>query len=727
VPISIGVVTASDIDRRSLVGSDDYLRGIPGVNQVEGGTQGQAIIIRGLETQTTLQNITSGSTVATYFGEAPTTASGGIVNSSNIDLKLVDIERVEVLRGPQGTAFGAGSLTGTVRTIPAAPNLGEFQGKVSAGYSLTANTGGDNYNFQAIGNFPVINEKLALRAVGYRFDESGFYRNRAASDSAYMQSVTELGGQDYAKDEEEVGSSSYMGGRIAALFKASDALKVTLSYLSQTIEIDGFSGANSGLFDQTILQVAEEDRRRGETGQLSDTKIDIASASIDADLGWADLVATYSYTESEAHGPITFSSFDPGVRAWPLSYNAHSLHRANVAEVRLATSFDGPWNFLAGVYYEDFKDQGGEDYTWHGDPEENFWGARYLGGFLEHRDQSQIAGFGEVSWEFVEGFTFTGGARYFDYDRQARLDAGGGPFYEGPVASSASTSAAGTNYRANLSYKSSDNVLVYAGFSQGFRLGRAQVGFPAGACDQNGDGLVDGTSASLEALKRIKPDDVDNYEIGTKITMLDRRLALEASVYRMNWHDIPFSVVPSNLLTLACRTALTGTNAGTVANVGEARSDGVEAQLNFYVTQKFRLDLGGSWTDARLLQDVPGTSLTADQKLPGAPDVNGNLGLQYEFGIAGYDLSVRADAIYVGGFNIAFTPPASESGSRAGDYVKIDASARAMINNLNLDLFIHNLTNEDAYTSRWFAFGDDPYYGMRMRPRTVGLQLSYTF
>jgi outer membrane receptor protein involved in Fe transport len=120
VPASIAVVTADEISRRGLVNSEDYLRGLPGVNQSEAVPNGQAIIIRGLETTVSAQNHFAGPTTATYFGETPTTSSAGL-NASNVDLKLIDIERVEVLRGPQGTAFGSSSMGGAVRTIPVAP------------------------------------------------------------------------------------------------------------------------------------------------------------------------------------------------------------------------------------------------------------------------------------------------------------------------------------------------------------------------------------------------------------------------------------------------------------------------------------------------------------------------------------------------------------------------------------------------------------------------------
>ncbi len=185
VPVSIAVVAADEISRRGLVDSEDYLRGMPGVNQAEGVPAGQAIIIRGLETTVFSQNYFAGPTTATYFGETPTSNSAGL-HGSNVDIKLVDIERVEVLRGPQGTAFGNSAMGGAVRTIPVAPKLDRFEGRVSADYSVTGGAGGENYMFQAIANVPLVQDKLALRATAYRFEDSGYYKNRAGSDAGYQ-------------------------------------------------------------------------------------------------------------------------------------------------------------------------------------------------------------------------------------------------------------------------------------------------------------------------------------------------------------------------------------------------------------------------------------------------------------------------------------------------------------------------------------------------------------
>ncbi len=714
VPISIAVLTAEDIDRRGLVNAEDYLRGIPGTSQVESMGGGQAIVIRGIETSLRAQNFGSGATTGTYFGETSTTASAGALGS-NVDIKLVDIERIEVLRGPQGTAFGSSALGGAVRQIPVAPKLDRVEGRLGAGYSATSGTGGENYNFQAIGNVPLIAGKLAIRGTAYAFSDSGYYRNRAASNAVFQATrVIPFGAQAFATDEEEQGAYYSRGGRISALFQATDKLRFTLNYLTQKNETDGMSIATSGTYEQTLLRVAPEHVRRGQTGGVADADIDIANAVMELDLGWSDLLATYSHVKS---GMVVMHPTDIYNIPQAASASRDMDHRENAGEVRLATKFDGAWNFLAGVYVERYDDDYFADQYWVGDPATNnvcaaCVGQRFLFDYLDRRDLEQNAAFGEVSWKFLPRFTLTGGVRAYEYERSIRIDQGG-PLI-GPRSSTLTKNdESGAIYRANLSFKPTENALVYAGWSQGFRLGKPQQPPPATVCDTNGDGLIDGTNATLSSAGSVESDSVDNYELGGKVAAFGRRLTLDTAIFRMDWSGLPIAVRPPCAFTY-----LTG--------AGDARSEGMELQGSLQVIESLRVDFGGSYVNARILEDVPAQGFKAGDRLPGSPKINANLGIQRDFKMLGRVASVRADAIYVGEF---FGDVLGSPTTRAGDYVKIDASARIAFDNLSLDLFVRNLTNEDAFTyrSNYGAFAVGNFYGYRMRPRTVGLQIGYTF
>ena len=715
VPISISVVTADDIDRRGLVGAADYLRGTPGANQVEGAPS-QTIVIRGTESNTTFQGFRGGETTGTYFGETPTMGVAGMAGA-NVDIKLVDIERVEVLRGPQGTAFGGTSMGGAVRTIPMVPKLNQFEGSLGAGYSATSGTGGENHSFQAVGNIPLVTDKLAIRALAYAFSDSGFYRNRAGSDPAFQTAIAiPFGAAAFATDEEEVGDYYVSGGRISALFQASDELRFTFAYLTQKNETDGVAVANSGTYEQTIFQVAPEHALRGQTAGGIDQSIDIGNVTMEYGLGWADLLATYSHIE----GGTTY------VRPWtsigfnfPVSNYIETPHRAQVGEVRLATHLDGAWDFLLGLYAEKSEDDYLSDTIWFGNPARNIYGAqagRDLEDFLERRHLKQQAAFGEASWEFLPSWTLTGGVRAFAYDRSGRIDESGPTAGGSPPPILGRIEDSGTTFRGNLSYQPSDNAHLYAGWSQGFRIGGPQRGLPAGACDRDGDGIADGTDVNIESTRTIGADEVDSYELGGKFALLDRRLTIDAAVFRMEWTGMPVSRTISS--------PNPGCGGGFSVNAGTALSEGIELQANWQATDSLRVDLGGSYIHARLTEDVPAQRFVAGDRLPGAPKVNGSLGLQQDFAIGSHAAFVRTDAIYIGSFfGDVLQSPVTES----GDYVKIDATARVAIDKLNIDLYVRNLTNEDAFTFRgsynFAGLGDA--YGYRLRPRTIGLQLSY--
>ncbi len=713
VPYSIAVLTSEDIGRRGLVGAEDYLRGTPGINQVDAdGSGGQAIIIRGLEVDPGYQNLGAGATVATYFGEAPTTLSAGLAGTG-VDLKLVDIERVEMLRGPQGTAFGDSSMGGAVRTIPVAPRLDRYEGHVGAGYSSTGGFGGDNYMLQAVGNAPLIADKLAVRAVAYKFFDSGFYRNRAGSNSAFQTAVVSpYGAGQFALDEDGVGAQTVIGWRAAALFQATDNLRFTLTYVAQKNEIDGIAHANSGPFEQTAVQVAPEHVRRNSPGGGTYLHVDFVNAVMDYDFSWADLTATYSYMKG---GMESWYNYTANNRPYPTSFHLDgSLKGLYVGEMRLATKFDGPWNFLAGIYTDRTDDDYGWEQGWAGDPALNT--VDPPGTYSANQDKKQIAAFGQVSWQFAPGWTLTGGMRAYEYER-AFANVNAGPLWGGfSLPPLVKVKASGELFSGNLKYKPTEASLIYASYGQGMRLGRPQAGISASRCDLDNDGIIDGSGIELSSTRHVDSDRVNSYELGTKLALMDRRLSVSAAVYRMDWEGLPVQVFPGT-----CTSSY-------LANAGAARSEGVELGTQFQVTDGFRVDLGGSYIRARLTEDVPAQRFLAGDRLPASPKFSGNLGLQQGFAILGYKAFVRADASYVGSFygDILSTPT-----TLSGDYVKVDARARVEINKLDLDLYVRNLTNEDAFAFRG-SYGaarglNGDYFGYRMRPRTIGMQLSYDF
>jgi outer membrane receptor protein involved in Fe transport len=709
VPISISVITADEISKRGLVSAEDYLRGIPGVNQTTDPV-GSSIIIRGLETSPSFQNFSSGTTVATYFGETPITNSAGLAANTNVDIKLVDIERVEVLRGPQGTAFGNSSLGGAVREIPVAPKVGVLEAHLGAGYSQTAGYGSDNYMLRGTVNVPVVGDVVAVRASAYRFSDSGIYRKNAETDPDIQAAAEFYGAEAYTHNDTNVGSSTFDGGRIALLVKPSDQLSLNFLYLRQKTEINGNALANSGPFTQAIFDVAPEHVIRGQRGGASDMKIDLFNTTLEYKLGFGSVVATYSHIKSLALNASSFSQSQP---IWPLSYIQDGKHRENSGEVRFVSDLGGPVNFLAGVYAEKLLDDAVFDYRWLGTrPDTALFSQEFAGDFFDNRSLTQKAAFGEVSYEILRGLTATGGARYYNYSRNVHTSTTGEFFGDSDNVIRAKSN--GTSLRANLSYKPGRDALLYATRSEGFRLGKPEAGLPAGVCDINNDGIVDGSTITIASTRSVDSDTVTNYEVGGKFAFLGRRVTTSAAAFIMDWEGVPFRT--------AAPAPPEGCGLTYNANAGKARTKGVEFQSSADLTDALRVDFGASYINAKLTQDAPAIGAFAGDRLPGSPKFNGNLGVEYRFFLRGHRASVRADSIYVGKF---YGDVYQSPSTKAGDYVKIDLSGRVNFNRLGLDLFVQNLTNQDAYAFRGTSDPGREYFGYRLRPRTIGARLNY--
>lgn len=696
VPISIAAITSDEIDRRNLVSAEDYLRSVPGVNQVseQGST---TIVIRGVTSSPSQENFASGPTVATYFGETPTTNSAGLAGGANIDIKLVDIERVEVLRGPQGTSFGDSSLGGAVRTIPVAPKLNSIEANVAANYSHTAGTGGNNEMVQGVLNLPLISDQLAIRAVGYQFVDSGFYRTVSGSDPAFQALAASYGVPNLAVDKDHVGGTRFAGGRVAALWQPMDDLKLTLTYLHQRISVDGSPFASQGTYDNAVFQAPAPHPPIG-----ADKSLDLANLLFEYDFGWAGLLTSMSYIDSSSMDSTANRTF--GLAAGAAA--DRSSHREYSGDMRLTSQFAGPWKLLAGLYVQDLKDAADYSFYWLGSPAKNpfFPRTSSIGTYDDDRDLKQRSLYGEVSYEFLHGFTLTGGVRAYNYKRTGEVTPTG---LLGNLPTNVHIDKSGTSSKGTLSYEFNDTAMVYGTWAQGFRLGKAQPGLPAAICGTNG--IVTGTDVTIASTKTVNSDTVENTEIGTKLTLLDRRLTFDADLYRIKWKGVPVTTIAPCGLSY-------------VANAGGAISKGTELQAEYRATSALRLDVGASIVDATLTTAVPALHAVSGARLPGSPKFNANAAIQYDFALAGHAASVRTDWYYLGQF---FGDVAEDLNTEVRAYGRLDISGRMLFGNLSVELFAHNVTDADNYTWRGIAGNRGNDFGYRLRPRTIGIQAGY--
>jgi outer membrane receptor protein involved in Fe transport len=693
VPMSVAVIDSEEISRRGLAGMEDYLRSIAGVAQVDQGAGNNSIIIRGISTTAESENFFSGTTVSTYFGETSITGAAG-PGQAGIDVRLVDIQRIEVLKGPQGTAFGDAALGGTLRLIPNPPNLDRMEGQIVGGYSSTEYRGSDNSLAQGVINVPLVQGTLGLRAVAYHFSDSGFYQNVAGEDQVALSIANNAGiGSSlagYMKDD--VGRMRSYGARVSALWTPSNRFDLSLNYLTQRIRQDGVPAATIADFQQSRFPILPEARVREETGDTTDTRINLYNAVANYDLGPAVLTAVVSLVD----GGSAFANDLSLPLGFPVSNRAPSDYSGWTAETRIASQGSGRFEYLLGAFYQHIDETFSSTLFAILAP-----GSAAQSIFTRDidRDVKQLAGFSQLSYNVTEKLKVTVGGRAFTYDKKQRDLV----FGSGDTLKSSDTH---TTFNANIRYSPNRDATLYASWAQGFRLGRPDAGALPQTCDLDDDGIVDNSLVTLESTRQIDSDTLDSYEVGAKFRTSDRRLGIDLSIYHIDWKGLPIRTV----IGAAC---------GFTANAGAATSDGVEAHMSFRAFDGLLLEGSFGYAHAVLSEDAPGLGAFRGARLPASPKVNASLSAQYDFLLGRRTSFIRLDSLYIGKYyaDILETPSLA-----SGDYVKFDLSAGIKLGQVSVNLFARNLTDEDSVTYRSPILGAN-----RLRPRTVGLRVGYDF
>ena len=702
--MSISALGGEEINDKSIISMADYLRFIPGVNQIDRGPGRNSIVIRGVSADPQTGALAMGPTVGIYLGDVPLTGYSETGGSS--DIKLVDMQRVEVLRGPQGTLYGDSSLGGTVRYIPVPPTQGNLEGSFKLGYSNTADTGGNNTEMEALINVPLIEDELALRAVGYRFENDGYIDNLAASDPISAATAGLYGVSDLAVDESHVGSDKYVGGRTSVIWQPNDRFSLSMLYAKQELEQTGFPEIELALGDykQTRLLLSDtvaNGKLIGGQERLGDD-IDITNIVLKYDLAWGIIVSSTSWVSEDSIEARDIGSFFGGV---PAPQKNTTDTSAFIEEFRFTSNFESPFQMLVGLYYQDVVKDRNSLLIYGGDLSADPFGLGVLlGDTRTETEFKQTAVFGELSYDLTDNLKLTGGARYFDYEKDI-VRSSVGAFGGTPVI--LTTAQKDPLFKANISYNLSDGMMFYAQWAEGFRLGTALNSDPAAICDLDNDGLIDGTNLPLSG-RSLDSDELESFELGGKFNLFDNRLALNAAIYQNDWEGIPVRIA-----TLCGRKAV---------NAGKAKTQGFEVEGQLKITEMFSLFFGGSYINAELEEDAPSLGTDGD-RLPGSPEYNYNVGLKYKFFLTGRPSSIRTDYAYVGGFHNNL----QQIGTQAGDYGILNLKASMKFKAIELEVFGKNLTNTDKLTWVGTVFSNADGRAFQSRPRTFGLKIGYEF
>ncbi len=682
--VSITVMVTEEIERKSIVSMADYLGFFPSITYLNFGTSWNQVTMRGLGV-----NLVDQATVSTYFGEVPLTLPFSLGIST--DLKLVDMERVEVLRGPHGTIYGNGPMGGTVRNVPVAPNLGKFEGKLDLGYSVTDNSGGSNNKAVGIVNLPLIKDELALRLVGYRHDNAGYVDLVSTPE---MESLAAETGTSVNVREDTAGLV-FTGARASLLWQKSENFSLSFLYTTQKLHEDGYVDLNPPLggYRRSELDVGFDPFKRDDT--------DIVNLVLKYNMGWG----RFLISATEIEGTYTSRASSSFMDYWASDLDDTIDKKGSVQEIRLTSELPGNFQFLAGLFHEDHRRTRSYNQTWFGSQssfidanlgtDRNFWNS------LEKNDFSQWAFFGELAYKITPEWELMVGGRWFDYDRRdgkSSVNLG----YSSD--SNLDTVESDSTWKTNLAYTPNEDTMIYARWAQGFRIGRGQSLPPDEVCDVDGDGKLDFTNATL--VNRVDSDSINNYEIGAKLTFQDQRLAVNTALYNIEWKDVPVSIEATTDICRFRRVSVNG---------GDARLRGIESEVYFYPTPAFQLSLSLSYADNKY---VSGSSVTVkNSRLPLSSKWVGSVAAQYNFDVAGYKAFLRSDYGYRDEFfqnNIGYIV--------LDAYRKLDMRAGIKFDDFSVELYGTNLTREDPLTAVW-----DPNWGYRLPPRVIGVNLSYEF
>ena len=704
IPSSIQAVRGDTLEQIGATEFSDYAVRVPGLQYQDLGPGDKEYIIRGI-------NSSGPSTVGVYYDEAVITGSNAEDGGGrNADIRLYDIERIEILKGPQGTLYGANSMSGTIRIITNKPQLGGIEGSAQAEISDTR-FGGLNYNFNAMINLPVVEDKFAVRAVGWLNDNSGFI------DAPRIRSGR----------VNDINSDNTEGGRFSARLLASEELTLdgTVTY-QQT-----HSNGSSRFTPPGTLSYSSDTYPAVPGGDLINTDLtqspwdeELLTAGFTAtyDMGHGELVATTNYFDRK----IDFS-FDssPILIFFGVDDVANTLQPQERSiwsnEIRYASSFDGPVNFVVGGYWQEEKSEFTVEVIRSnaaGLPNSAFSSANeddaligtgdtYFGRVSDF-DLSQKAVFGEVTFKITDQLTALGGIRYFDSDYNASNQtthpfAGfSDDFLRDAVPDSASASK--TTFKANLSYEATDDVLFFATASQGFRVGgvnRPEI------------------SSEIVTKPAYGPDTLWNYEAGMKSSILENRANLNISVYTMRWSDMQVQ-------------ARDATGAFTfLTNAGKAKVDGAELELNALFTEELEFFAGLSYQDAKLTEDAPdlgdADSRALDgHRMPNVPKFQANFAMTYTTTIFDdFDLTLHGDVTHRGSSFSEFNP-ANPLRVELESYELVNLRASIEKDGWKASVFVKNLFDERAQVDA-INGTQDPLALITVRPRTIGASIKKTF
>lgn len=677
----IAAQTGEQLEAMGAQSNADYLGRLPGV-VFNSGVSGQSTaVIRGVGTTGGLDQ--GQGPTGWYLNDVPLTEPGYAVGIPDID--TFDLQRVEVLRGPQGTLFGSSSLGGAINYITRQADASAFDAALDVGASNVRHADGDmGYSVKGMVNIPLIEDRLALRLVGNTRMDPGYIDNNGTGE----------------KGSTDVTVSGLRGSLV---YTPDETSTLSLMAMYQVNETD----------DQLVAHSAQGDYAKYSLFPAeAEYDVRLISGRYEKDLGFGSLTAILSNSKKthDLHSDVSLSN---GLRNYlpagtPIDSNEVMDITMNTGEVRFASAQGDHFDFLVGAMFTitDMSTHtftsapGGTEAAQALQPDAEYDETDNFSRIFSDRDGEEYAVFGEVNFYFAQDWTATVGGRLFDSKYSVQFDRYGYGYVPSQHPDRYEVSGDGFVPKFSLRYRPSNDFTAYGVVSKGFRLGNPNTIYPC-QCDFD-------TPLGWES------DSLWNYELGVRAGLLDNRIQLDSSLFYIDWSDIQVRLTRPDNTTY-------GTNAGS------ARIYGLETSVNIDLTEDLSWQTNLTLMDAQLTEDVLNASpvLRDGYKLPGASDVQLANTATWRLPITTLQPVVILQHRYLSEAPMTI----SEQTTPVGGYHQVDLRLNLTQGNLGFSIYGTNLTDEYAAA---FGYGTSatPQYGRQsflIRPRTFGFSLSWNY
>jgi outer membrane receptor protein involved in Fe transport len=676
-PLSVTAISARNLEALGATQFRDFANTVPSLTYTTSGVGSTQVNLRGI---TTGNNISP--TVGIYVDEVPYGSSTPFASGAQLalDVGLFDVSRIEVLRGPQGTLYGASTMGGLLKYVSVVPDTTAFGATARAGVVSTSG-GGVGYDAAAAVNAPLVDDKAALRVSGFYTHDGGFIDNLASG-------------------REDVNEAEVYGGRADLLFKPADKLTLRLAAFAQDITRDGTAAADFGLATGEPIDSDLDQRRL--RAEPFEQQFRLVSGTLDYDFDGAALTSITSYQTVRSNATTDVSAFFvPALGAAGIVLGSVDVFKKNetdkfTQELRLAAT--GPrLDWTIGAFYTD-EDSDQFQKLNSSTPDGAVFPVNLLTVELPSTFE-EYAGFGTLTWHATTKLDFTGGVRYAHNSQTFEQIGSGALVFSVPERDDSDSIL---TYLATIRYRASDNLMSYVRYATGYRPGGPNIVVN----DLSGQPLANPTFAS---------DELRSYEAGIKTTTSDGSFGVDAAVYFIKWDDLQINAVRNGL--------------GVVANAAAAESKGAELTLTWVPVPQLALVGAFAYIDAELSEDAPDLGGLEGDRLPDTPDFTGALSADYSFELGGREAFLGTTVRHVTDRVSSYDASGGVPQYELPEYTTVDFRTGLQLGAARLQLYLKNAFDERGQLSATTGFSalGGPAWVSLVQPRTIGLNFITQF